>query len=162
MADRPRPDKVIARGSWVMLVAADEPAAVDEQEDGSARLGAARAVHVEAVPRVVPVAAVTVDPGRGVADLLVERCQQRPRGLRQLRRDRRAHRLELRDHVRRQLLRHRPNTFRCSWSSESGIQLPWKPIGTRCGMWMVATGPALRFCACRMTASEVLVVMSLT
>jgi hypothetical protein len=171
IAHRPRPDKVISRGPWVVLVAANEPAAMDEQEDRGSGLGSACAVHVEAVPRVIPVAQVTVDPGRGVADLLVERRKQRPRGLRQFRRDRRAQLLELHDHVRRQVLRlpvgrnqpgHDPNTLRCCSSSESGIQLPWKPIGTRCGMWIVATGPALRSCACRMTTSEVLVVMSLT
>src|SRR3984957_14778076 len=114
VADRPRPDVVVHRGAGDVLVAAGEAAAVDEQDDGglvAGRAGAGR-VDVEAVAFVVAVAAVAVDLGRGVAGLLVERREQRPAALHQLRGDHRAHRGQMRDDVRREVLGHSPGAFR--------------------------------------------------
>jgi hypothetical protein len=79
MPDRPRADKVIARGPWDVLVSGDEPAAMDEHDDrGKAGSRIATRVDVEAVPGVLAVAQVADDPRRGVTGLLVIRREQRP------------------------------------------------------------------------------------
>ena len=111
VADRPRADVVVHRGACHVLVAADEAATVHEQEDRGARL-VTGGVHVESLPFVIAVGEVAVDLRRGVADLVVERLEQCPARRHQFRRDRRAHRGELRDHVGRKLLRHSCGTFR--------------------------------------------------
>src|SRR6185437_4547807 len=110
--DRPGAHHVVGRGARVVLVARHEPAAVHKHEDRHRVVGGAVAgrlagrVHVEAVPLVLAVAEVADDPRRGVAELLVERREQRPRGLREFRGDRCVKRAQPRDYVLGQLLDH--------------------------------------------------------
>ena len=54
----------------------------------------------------------------------------------------------------------RQNGRRVGFVYGVGIQLPWKPNGTRTGSWIVATGSPVKSWASRITTSERSVVAS--